>query len=86
MSTSDEDLHPANPVFQTLRYRKFLHIISAVYVKDCGRFRQLKKLSQNGTTNHPAKGLTFVNDIATMLYEGDIREVENGNSPLFCDT
>ena len=52
-------------------------LVSAVCVKNIGTFKQLRDLSQEGTTNHPSKALSFVNLITTMLYGGKIRAVEN---------
>ena len=52
-------------------------IATAVYVKENGTFRQLKELAKNALINHTAKALNFVNEVTTMLYEGDTRADEN---------
>ena len=46
--------------------------------------RQLKGLSEEGTTNHPAKALTLVDHITTrLIMGGEIRMVVNVFMLLF---
>ena len=56
-------------------FKQFLHLATAVFVKDIGTFTQLKESCEKWTANHSAEALMFVDDITTMLDGGEIRTV-----------